>query len=86
MFLPGEFQQRGSLVGCRLWGRKESETTEWLNWTDWIPENKNQCLYDHLIPIVKLILKTPIYTTTHWTAASSATTLPDQDIIYFISV
>ena len=28
MFLPGESQGRGSLVGCRLWGRKESDTTE----------------------------------------------------------
>ena len=28
MFLPGESQGRGSLVGCRLWGRTESDTTE----------------------------------------------------------
>ena len=28
MFLPGEFQGRRSLVGCRLWGRTESDTTE----------------------------------------------------------
>ena len=28
MFLPGESQERGSLVGCRLWGRTESDTTE----------------------------------------------------------
>ena len=28
MFLPGESQGRGSLVGCRLWGRTESFTTE----------------------------------------------------------
>ena len=28
VFLPGESQGRGSLVGCRLWGRKESDTTE----------------------------------------------------------
>ena len=27
-FLPGESQRRGSLVGCRLWGRTESDTTE----------------------------------------------------------
>ena len=26
--LPGESQRRGSLVGCRLWGRTESDTTE----------------------------------------------------------
>ena len=28
MFLPGESQGQGSLVGCRLWGRTESGTTE----------------------------------------------------------
>ena len=28
VFLPAESQGRGSLVGCRLWGRTESDTTE----------------------------------------------------------
>ena len=28
VFLPGESQGRGSLEGCRLWGRTESDTTE----------------------------------------------------------
>ena len=28
VFLPGESQGRGSLVGCHLWGRIESDTTE----------------------------------------------------------
>ena len=28
VFLPGESQGRGTLVGCRLWGRTESDTTE----------------------------------------------------------
>ena len=28
MFLPGESQGQGSLVGCCLWGRTESDTTE----------------------------------------------------------
>ena len=28
VFLPGESQGRGSLVGCRLCGRTESDTTE----------------------------------------------------------
>ena len=31
MFLPGESQGPQSLVGCRLWGRTESETTERLS-------------------------------------------------------
>ena len=28
VFLPGESQGQGSLMGCRLWGRTESDTTE----------------------------------------------------------
>ena len=28
VFLPGESQGRGSLVGCHLWGRTESDTTK----------------------------------------------------------
>ena len=28
VFLPGESRGRGSLVGCRLWGRTGSDTTE----------------------------------------------------------
>ena len=31
---PGDGKGRGSLVCCSPWGRKESDTTEWLNWTD----------------------------------------------------
>ena len=28
VFLPGESQGQGSLVGCRLWGHTESDATE----------------------------------------------------------
>ena len=28
VFLPGESQGQGSLVGCRLWGHKQLDTTE----------------------------------------------------------
>ena len=28
VFLPGESQERGSLVGCHPWGHTESDTTE----------------------------------------------------------
>ena len=31
VFLPGESQGQWSLVGCRLWGRTESDTTERLH-------------------------------------------------------
>ena len=35
VFWPGESQGRWSLVGCRLWGHTESDTTERLNWLNW---------------------------------------------------
>ena len=31
VFLPGESQGRGSLVGCCRWGHTESDTSEWLH-------------------------------------------------------
>ena len=32
---PGVGDEQGSLECCSLWGCKESDMTEWLNWTDW---------------------------------------------------
>ena len=40
VFLPGESQGRGSLVGCRLWGRTESDTTEVTQ-----QQQQQQCTY-----------------------------------------
>ena len=31
---PGVGDEQGSLVSCSPWGCKESDTTEWLNWTE----------------------------------------------------
>ena len=31
---PGVDDGQGSLVCCSSWGHKESDMTEWLNWTD----------------------------------------------------
>ena len=31
---PGVGDGQGGLVSCDSWGRKESDTTEWLNWTE----------------------------------------------------
>ena len=36
VFLPGESQEQGSLVGCRLWGRTELDTTEATQQQQWI--------------------------------------------------
>ena len=36
---PGGGDGQGGLACCGSWGRKESDTTEWLNWTElnWTP-------------------------------------------------
>ena len=31
---PGDSEEQGGLACCNSWGRKESDTTEWLNWTE----------------------------------------------------
>ena len=39
---PGIGDRQGSLVCCSPWGRKESDSTEWLNWTEkmnWVVES-----------------------------------------------
>ena len=33
---PGFGDGQGGLACCNSWGRKESDTTEWLNWTEHI--------------------------------------------------
>ena len=32
---PGVVDGQGGLACCGSWGHKESDTTEWLNWTEW---------------------------------------------------
>ena len=34
IWLKGVGDGRGGLACCNLWGRKESDMTEWLNWTE----------------------------------------------------
>ena len=35
-WIPGVGDGQGGLACCNSWGRKESDTTEWLNWTELI--------------------------------------------------
>ena len=48
MFLPGESQGRGSLVGFRLWGRTESDTTEATQ-----QQQQNQAISISIGPIIR---------------------------------
>ena len=36
---PGDDEGQESLACCSPWGCKESDMTEWLNWTDWLKEH-----------------------------------------------
>ena len=44
---PGVGDGQGSLACCGSWGRKELDTTEWLNWTElnWSPMEKMDYVY-----------------------------------------
>ena len=49
---PGVGDGQGGLACCNSWGLKESDRTEWLNWTnDWLLRNKG---LNHQISILKL--------------------------------
>ena len=70
VFLPGESQGRGSLVGCRLWGRTESDTTEatqqqlsiaTMENSMEVPKNLNmELLYDPAISLLGIHLEKTI--------------------------
>ena len=47
VFLPGESQGRGSLVGCHLWGRTESDTTDGLSSSS--SSSRPSCTYTSLL-------------------------------------
>ena len=54
VFLPGKSQGQRSLAGYSSWGCKESDTTEWLNWTELMilfPYHNSQYMVGPLIRI-----------------------------------
>ena len=42
---PGVGDGQGGLEWCDSWGRKESDTTEWLNWTELINRVWSSCSF-----------------------------------------
>ena len=46
---PGVGDGQGGLVCCNSWGRKELDTTEWLNWTESL-KKKKKLLGDWRVP------------------------------------
>ena len=61
---PGVGDGQGGLAYCDSWGRKESDTTEWLNWIEIFFFNKKQYSLSYNKPYWKRILKS-IYTHTY---------------------
>ena len=53
---PGVGDGQGGLVWCDSWGRKESDTTEQLNWTEL---NQKKCIIISVYTIYSLICKNP---------------------------
>ena len=70
VFLPGESQGWGSLVGCRLWGRTEPDSTEdlaaaeYLQCTKYltyiVPFAPERCTVERLLLILLIIVHTII--------------------------
>ena len=56
VFLPGESQGRGSLVGGCLWGRTESDTTEVTQQQATNTQKTQKLGHDFLFSIASLIL------------------------------
>ena len=55
-WIPGVGDGQGSLVCCSSWGRKESDTTERLNWTQQSNQNKNlRMVQTHQIVHIKYV-------------------------------
>ena len=50
---PGDGYGQGGLACCDSWGRKESDTTEWLNWTEvakiWLRDKAKYNMYSSSI-------------------------------------
>ena len=65
--LPGVGDGQGGLVCCNSWGHKESDTTEWLNWTEL---NRSIILKEGKKEVEKEKEKTQIATVVVWYEAS----------------
>ena len=67
VFLPGESQGWGSLVGCCLWGRTESDMTEVTSQQQpvtahWVTSQQNLCQmwkWTFSAPLDKIVMKCP---------------------------
>ena len=71
---PGVGDGQGGLACCKSWGCKESDTPEWLNWTElnWSPNHMNlqvvncqRCKWAFTCPITEVSLMSDIHCHMH---------------------
>ena len=51
--VPGVCDGQGNLECCSSWGHKESDTTEWLNWTE-LKRQQTKDIASHLLYLVEI--------------------------------
>ena len=74
---PGFGDGQGGLACCDSWGRKESNTTEWLNWSltqPLLPLFKNSCqlLITNQLSLISLATDSNYFWRVHWTLFSTS--------------
>ena len=76
IFLTGVGDGQGGLACCDSWGRKESNTTEWLNWlTDQTPTMSHALLFS--------VFKTTLASRHYFADGENRQRLRDQHLIKF---
>ena len=79
---PGVGDGQGSLVCCSPWDRKESDTTEWLNWTENIQQDRLIISGQHFgEPVAKLTWTFKTETHSTQTLASSKSKAIGSDVL-----
>ena len=73
VFLPGESQGWGSLVGCRLWGRTESDTTE-------VTQQQQQQTQSNIQPFLCILVLESYFM--NWSYKSCKINLLPQCLLY----
>ena len=56
---PGVGDEQGGLVCCDSWGHKESDTTEWLNWTEACNYSRFAFVLSHIMTHLLALRKFP---------------------------
>ena len=66
---------QGGLACCRSWGHKESDKTEWLNWTDWMHTESWSFNLFFTVSFLAVFMIHWFYFTVHNTSLSVKTTI-----------